>query len=161
MLAEGAEWCPVVAASFDHGGACTQVTSLIAPEAKNWGDRDCVAVGADGAVYVTWDYGPERTSITFLGSASGSCAFATGDLNVVIQKSADHGNTFGPMVHVSLGVPASGGDSAPLVVEPNGQIDLLYQGFQITNTTTFTMNPAFSYFTSSADAVNTWSSPPN
>ena len=32
------------------------------------------------------------------------------------------------MVHVSPGFPASGGDSAPLVVEPSGRVDLLYQG---------------------------------
>src|SRR5260370_7981845 len=159
MLAKNAQWYPVVAASFDHGQSFTQVTSLIPPDAKNWGDRDFVAVGPDGTVYVTWDYGPERTSITFLCSASGSCAFATGDLNVVIQKATDHGNVFGPIVHVSTGFPASGGDSAPLVVEPKGPIDLLYQGYQITNTTTFTMNPAFSYFTSSADGGETWSAP--
>ncbi len=159
MLAKNAQWYPVVAASFDHGQSFTQVTSLIPPDAKNWGDRDFIAVGPDGAVYVTWDYGPERTSITFICSASGSCAFATGDLNVVIQKSMDHGASFGPMVPVSPGFPASGGDSAPLVVEPNGQIDLLYQGYQITNTTTFTMNPAVSYFTSSIDGGQTWSAP--
>src|SRR5713101_4549032 len=117
------------------------------------------AVGPDGTVYVTWDYGPERTSITFICSATGSCAFATGDLNVVIQKSTDRGATFGLMVHVSPGFPASGGDSAPLVVEPNGQIDLLYQGYHITDTTTFAMTPAVSYFTSSTDGGATWSAP--
>jgi hypothetical protein len=159
MLAKGAQWYPVVAASFDHGLTFSQVTSLIPPDPKNWGDRDFIAVGPDGAVYVTWDYGPERTSVTFICAASGSCAFATGDLNVVIQKSTDGGKTFGPMVHVSPGFPASGGDSAPLVVEPNGQIDLLYQGYHITNTTTFTMDPAFSYFTSSTDGGETWSPP--
>jgi hypothetical protein len=159
MLAKGGQWYPVVAASFDHGFTFPQVTSLIPPDAKNWGDREFIAVGPDGTVYVTWDYGPERTSVTFICAASGSCAFLTGDLNVVIQKSTDGGKTFGPMVHVSPGFPASGGDSAPLVVEPNGQIDLLYQGYQITNTTTFTMNPAFSYFTSSTDGGQTWSAP--
>jgi hypothetical protein len=126
MLAKGGQWYPVVAASFDHGQTFTQVTSLIPPDAKNWGDRDFIAAGPNGTVYVTWDYGPERTSITFICAASGSCAFATGDLNVVIQASTDHGKTLGSMVHVSPGFPASGGDSAPLVVEPNGQIDLLY-----------------------------------
>ena len=45
------------------------------------------------------------------------------------------------------------------MVEPDGQIDILYQGYQITNTTTFTMNPAFSYFTSSTDGGQTWSTP--
>src|SRR5437763_8315942 len=137
MIAKASQWYPIVAASVDHGATFPQVTSLVPPDAKNWGDRDFVAVGPDGAVYVTWDYGPERTSITFICSSSGSCAFETGDLNVVMQKSNDGGRTFGAMVHVSPGFPASGGDSAPLVVEPSGRVDLLYQGYQVTNTTTY------------------------
>jgi hypothetical protein len=163
MIARGAQWYPVVAASFDHGVTFPQVTSLVPPDAKNWGDRDFIAVGPDGTVYVTWDYGPNRTSVTFLCSPTGSCGFGTGDLNVVMQKSTDGGKTFTPIgapgSFVSPGFPASGGDSAPLVIEPNGRIDVLYQGYQITDTTTFTMNPAYSYFTSSTDQGTTWSSP--
>jgi hypothetical protein len=161
MLAKGGQWYPVVAASFDHGASFPQVTSLVPPDAKNWGDRDFIAVGPDGSLYVSWDYGPERTSVTFICSSGGSCAFATGDLNVVMQKSTDRGKTFGPMAHISPGFPASGGDSAPLVVEPGGRIDVLYQGYQITNTTTYAMNPAYSYFTSSTDGGSTWSTPVN
>jgi hypothetical protein len=63
------------------------------------------------------------------------------------------------MVPISPGFPASGGDSAPLVVEPNGRIDVLYQGYQITDPTTYTMNPAYSYFTASTDRGQTWSAP--
>src|SRR3954452_16397004 len=142
MVAKGSQWYPIVAASFDHGMTFPQVTSLVPPDAKNWGDREFIAVGPDGTVYVTWDYGPERTSVTYLCSSAGSCAFATGDLNVVMQKSTDGGKTFGAMSHISPGFPASGGDSAPLVVEPSGRIDVLYQGYQITDTTTFAMDPA-------------------
>src|SRR6266513_4443022 len=159
MVAHSSQWYPVVDASFDHGASFTQVSSLTPPDAKNWGDRPFLAVGPDGTVYVTWDYGPERTSVTYLCAANGSCAFATGDLNVVIQKSTDRGATFGAMVPISPGFPASGGDSAPLVVEPSGRLDVLYQGYQITDTTTYTMNPGYSYFTSSADAGATWSAP--
>jgi hypothetical protein len=159
MIAKGSQWYPVVAASFDQGVTFPQVTSLVPPDAKNWGDRDFIAVGPDGAVYVTWDYGPERTSVSEICASNGSCAFATGDLNVVVQKSTDGGKTFGPMVHVSPGFPASGGDSAPLVVEPNGRIDVLYQGYRITNTTTYAMDPAYEYFTSSTDGGATWSAP--
>jgi hypothetical protein len=108
---------------------------------------------------VTWDYGPERTSVTYICTTGGSCAFATGDLNAVVQKSTDGGKTWGPIIPVSPGFPASGGDSAPLVVEPNGRIDVLYQGYHITNTTTYAMTPAHSYFTSSTDGGQTWSSP--
>ena len=159
MIGRGSQWYPVVAASFDHGATFPQVTQLVPPDPKNWGDRDFIAVGPDGTVYVTWDYGPNRTSVTFLCAAGGSCGFATGDLNSVMQKSTDGGKTFGPMTYVSPGFPASGGDSAPMVVEPNGRIDVLYQGYQITNTTTYAMNPGNSYFTSSSDGGATWSTP--
>jgi hypothetical protein len=159
MIAKASQWYPVVAASFNHGATFSQVSSLIPPDAKNWGDRDFIAVGPDGTVYVTWDYGPERTSVTFICSSGGSCAFGSGDLNVVMQKSTDHGKTWSAMNDISPGFPASGGDSAPLVVEPGGRIDVLYQGYQITNTTTYTMNPAHSYFTSSTDQGQTWSKP--
>ena len=159
MIAKASQWYPIVAASFDHGVTFPQVTSLLPPDPKNWGDRPFIAVGPDGTVYVTWDYGPERTSVTYLCATNGSCAFATGDLNVVIQKSTDRGATFRSMVPISPGFPASGGDSAPLVVEPNGRIDVLYQGYQITDTTTYAMNPAYSYFTASTDHGQTWSAP--
>src|SRR6059058_44735 len=114
MRTKESQWYPVVAASFDHGQTFTQVTSLVPPDPKNWGDRPFLAVGPDGSVYVTWDYGPQRTSVTYLCAANGSCAFATGDLNAVFQRSTDHGATFGGMTPVSPGFPASGGDSAPL-----------------------------------------------
>jgi len=159
MLSRDGQYYPVVDASFDHGLTFPQSWSLIPPDAKNWGDRDFIAVGPDGTVYVTWDYGPERTSITYLCAKGGSCAFATGDVNVVMQKSTDGGRTWSAMSDISPGFPASGGDSAPLVVEPDGRIDVLYQGYQITNPTTYTMNPADSYFTSSTDGGATWSTP--
>ena len=56
-------------------------------------------------------------------------------------------------------LPHSGGDSGPMVIEPNGRIDVLYQGYHITKTTTYAMTPAHSYFTSSSDGGQTWSSP--
>lgn len=159
MLAHSSQWYPVVAASFDHGQTFTQVAQLVPPDEQNWGDRDFIAVGPDGTVYVTWDYGPSRKTVTFLCSATGSCGYATGQLNVVMQKSVDGGKTFGPMTYVSPGFPASGGDSAPMVIEPSGRIDVLYQGYHIRDTTTYALDPGFSYFTSSADGGNTWSAP--
>ena len=38
MIAHGSQWYPVVAASFDHGVTFPQVSSLVPPDAKNWGD---------------------------------------------------------------------------------------------------------------------------
>ncbi len=159
MLSRNGQYYPVVDASFDHGATFSQSSSLIPPDAKNWGDRDFIAVGPDGTVYVTWDYGPERTSITYICASNGSCAFATGDLNVVMQKSVDGGKTWSTMSHISPGFPASGGDSAPLVVQPAGRIDVLYQGYTVTNPVTYALSPAYSYFTSSTDGGATWSAP--
>ena len=153
MLGHSSQWYPVVAASFDRGQSFTQVTQLVPPDEKNWGDREFLAVGPDGTVYLTYDYGPNRTSVTFLCAASGSCGYATGDVNVVMQKSTDHGRTFGPMTYVSPGFPASGGDSGPLVVEPNGRIDVLFQDYPITDTTTYAMAPGVEEFTSSPTAA--------
>ena len=159
MVAHGSQWYPRVAKSIDHGASFSQVSDVIPPDAKNWGDRDFIAVGPDGTVDVTWDYGPERTSVTFICASNGSCAFATGDLNVVMQKSTDGGRTWSAQTYVSPGFPASGGDSGPMVIEPSGRIDVLYQGYHITNTTTYAMDPAVSYFTSSSDGGTTWSKP--
>lgn len=159
MTSQNSQSYPVVAASFDHGQTFPQVSSLVPGVPNNWGDRDFIAVGPDGSVYVTWDYGPSAADVTSICTPGGSCAFATGDLNVVIQKSTDGGRTWGRITPVSPGFPASGGDSAPLVIEPNGRIDLEYQGYQVTNPQTFALAPAHSYFTSSADGGRTWSSP--
>jgi hypothetical protein len=159
MLTHSGYTFPVVAASFDHGITFPQVASLIPPVRKNWGDREFIAVAPDGTLYLTWDYGPSAKVVTYICTPGGSCAFATGDLNVVIQKSTDGGRSWGPIVPVSPGFPASGGDSGPIVVQPDGGIDVLYQGYQITNSTTYTMNPAHTYFTSSTDRGATWSAP--
>ena len=159
MTSHSSQWYPVVAASFDHGKTFPQVTPLVPPDVKNWGDRPFIEVGPDGAVYLTYDYGPERSSVTYLCAANGSCGFATGDVNVVLQKSTDHGKTFGGLVHVSPGFPASGGDLAPLVVEPSGAIDLLYQGYGISDSVTYAMTPAYEYFTRSTDGGASWSTP--
>jgi hypothetical protein len=150
---------PVVDASFDHGQTFPQVSALVPRKRNNWGDRDFITVAPDGTLYLTWDYGPSAKKVTFICSHSGSCAFATGDLNVVLQRSTDGGKTWGPLIHVSPGFPGSGGDSAPLLAEPNGRIDLEYQGYHIYNHKTYAMKPAHSYFTSSADGGKTWSAP--
>jgi hypothetical protein len=150
---------PVVDASFDHGRTFPRIHRLVPRKRGNWGDRDFLTVAPDGTLYLTWDYGPSAKAVTFICTKGGSCAFATGDLNVVVQKSTDGGRRWGPIVHVSPGFPASGGDSAPLLVEPGGRIDVLYQGYHITSRTRYTMTPAHTYFTSSTDGGSTWSRP--
>ena len=158
MRSKNGQWFPIVAASFDHGQTFSQISNLVPPDAKNWGDRDFLAVAPNGTVYLTYDYGPERTSVNFICTTGGSCAFATGDLNVVIQWSKDRAKTWSSIVPVSPGFPASGGDSAPILIEPNGQIDVLYQGYHITSATTYAMDPAHTYFTSSVNGRD-WTTP--
>ncbi len=150
---------PVIDASFNHGRSFPQKTSLVPSRNRNWGDRPFLAAGPGGEVYVSWDYGPSAKAVKSICPKHGSCAFATGDLNVVEQTSTNHGRTFGNRVHVSPGFPASGGDSGPMVVQPGGRIDMLYQGYHVTNKKKYTLTPAYEYFTASSDAGAHWSKP--
>jgi hypothetical protein len=153
---------PVVAASFDHGASFTQVSSLPIPPFTdpegNWGDRDFIAVAPDGTVYVTWDYGPSESEMQFICSPTGSCGFGAGDLNVVIQKSIDGGRTWTAIHQVSPGFPIGGADLAPIVVQSDGTVDVLYQRYP-TDPTTLVFSPGGEYFTRSSDAGETWSTP--
>jgi hypothetical protein len=150
---------PVVDVS-DNNAATFSERAQLNPQVKNnWGDRDFITAGPHGVVYVTWDYGPSAAAVKVICSPTGSCGYSNGDLNVVIQKSADYGQTWGPIIPVSPGFPASGGDSAPLLLERNGDIAIAYQGYHIYNTTTYAMKPAYMYFTRSSDGGTTWSAP--
>ena len=159
MRAKNSQYYPFVAVSLDQGGSFAYATGLVPPDFKNWGDREFLAVASNGTVYLTYDYGPSRATLTYICSAGGSCAFATGALNVVVQWSKDHGKTWSPLVPINPNYPAGGGDSAPIWIEPSGRIDVLYQGYHITNATTYTMDPAHTYFTASVDGGITWSTP--
>jgi hypothetical protein len=80
-------------------------------------------------------------------------------VNVVLQISANGGRTFGPIIHLSPGFPAGGADSGPLIIDPTGQLDVLYQGFPITRRKGLSFGRGHSYFISSADGGRTWSAP--
>ena len=138
---------PVVDASFDHGATFPQVSDIRPRISGNWGDRDFIAVGKTGTVYLTWDYGPSAAEVKLLCSPAGSCAFAKGDFNVVIQKSTDGGRTWGQITHIEPNFPLGGGYSAPLVVQPNGRVDVLYVGHP-TSRGTRAVHPGYEFFTS-------------
>lgn len=157
MIAAGGYTYPIVEVSFDHGVTFARVARLIPPNTGNWGDRDFVAAGAGGTVYVTWDFGPSAAAVKFLCPGGGSCSFAAGDLNIVVQKSTNFGRTWGPMVHVSPGYPNSGADMAPLLVQSSGRVDAVFQEHSITNRKTDQLGPAHLYFTSSTDGGAHWS----
>jgi hypothetical protein len=151
---------PVVDISADHGTTFPAVRSLVPPRKNNWGDRDFIAVGRTGAIYVTWDYGPHNlTRKDFICSPTGSCSFVAGDLNAVVQRSTDNGRTWSKIIPISPGFPGSGADSAPIMIEPGGRLDVLYQGYQILNRKTLKLGVAHSFFTTSTDNGSTWSKP--
>jgi hypothetical protein len=147
---------PVVATSFNHGATFSQVSSLIPARVGNWGDRDFIAAGRGGTVYVTWDYGPSMADVKIVCSPVGSCAYSAVDATAFIQKSTDYGKTWGPLIPMQPGFPAGGGYDASLVVQPSGVIDALIWNHQL-NPATFAVHPGYESFTSSRDGGKTWS----
>jgi hypothetical protein len=147
---------PVVAASFDHGATFPQVRSLIPQVKGNWGDRDFIAAGRNGTVYVTWDYGPSIADVKIICSPVGSCAYGAVDATAVVQRSTDSGKTWGPITPMQPGFPAGGGYDASVLVQPNGRVDALIWGHHL-NPVTFKVHPGHEFFTSSPDAGRTWS----
>jgi hypothetical protein len=156
------EMIPAVAVSVDHGRSFARVSHLRVPtpptQNGNWGDRDFIAVGADGTIYVTWDYGPSADEVQTLCTPDGSCSFSAGDFNAVIQKSTDGGKTWTMPHAISPAYPLGGAFTAPIVVEPDGTLGVLYLGHP-TNPSTLAVGPGTEYFTSSSDGGATWSSP--
>ncbi len=150
---------PVVEATFNHGRTFPQVRRLVATTNNDWGDRDFIAVGPTGAVYLTWDYGPSRSQVKIVCAPHGSCSFAAGDLNIVMRKSTDGGKTWAPMIHISPGYPASGADCGPLLVAPNGRIYVDYHAFRTTGPGHLTLTTAHNFVRSSGDGGKTWSKP--
>lgn len=162
MVHSGRVSSPVVDASYDHGATFQRLGALPVPAtsdpAGNWGDRDFIAVGPTGAIYVTWDYGPRASELQFTCSPIGSCSFTAGDLNAVIQRSTNGGKTWSAVHPISPGFPYGGADTAPIVIQPSGTLDVLYQAFP-TKGSSHQLSPGTEYFTSSSNAGATWTTP--
>jgi hypothetical protein len=149
---------PVVATSFDHGKTFSQVASLIPHIVGNWGDRDFIAAGQGGTVYVTWDYGPSAADVDIVCSPTGSCAYGAVDATAVVQKSTNYGKTWGPITPMEPGFPAGGGYDASVLVQPNGVVDALMINHPL-DAGTFKVHPGHELFTRSTDGGETWSPP--
>jgi len=151
---------PAVAVSHDHGRSFDRVSVLPVPATTkpNWGDRDFIAVGPNGALYVTWDYGPRRDQVKINCPPTSSCYFNAGDFNAVLQKSSNGGKTWTAVAPISPGFPLGGVYSAPIVAEPDGTLDVLYWQHP-TNPTSLGVSAGHQYFTSSRNGGSTWSSP--
>jgi hypothetical protein len=63
------------------------------------------------------------------------------------------------MVHLSPGFPASGSESAPLLVEQSGRIDVLYARARLLLRRRYSLGAAHSYFTASVDGGHSWTRP--
>jgi hypothetical protein len=153
---------PAVAVSHDHGRSFDRVSTLPVPSAAkgagNWGDRPFIAAGRNGAVYVTWDYGPRRDEVRIVCPPTSSCYFTEGDFNAVLQKSSDGGRTWTSPTPISPGYPFSGVYSAPILARPDGTLDVLYWQHP-TDPTTHRVSPGHEYFTRSRNGGSTWSRP--
>ncbi len=158
MHARGSSYYPVIAVSRDHGASFAQVHPDRPPGSGNWGDRDFIAAGPSGELYLTWDYGPSLSAIKTVCARGGSCAYSAGDLNVVLQTSRDGGATWSPLVRLEPAFPLGGGYSAPVIVAPDGHVDVLYDAHP-TDPGTEKVHPGYEYFTSSADGTR-WPAAP-
>jgi hypothetical protein len=159
MVSRSGRTHPVVEISADNGRSFPVYRPLLPPHRNNWGDRDFIAVDPkSGKIYVTWDYGP-KNDIKFVCSPIGSCSFTAGDVNAVVQWSTDAGATWSAITPINPGFPAGGGDSAPVLVEPDGRVDVLYQGYRVLSRTTLKLGVAYSYFATSTDGGSHWSKP--
>jgi len=150
---------PVIDVSHDHGRTFRAEYSLRPARGNNWGDAEYLAVGPNGTLYVAWDYGPSDPEVNSACSPTGSCWATSGDLNVVVQSSADEARTFTPVSVVSPGYPDGGADEGSITVAPDGAVDVLYQGYEVTNRKTLTLAHGHEYFTTSADGGKKWSAP--
>jgi BNR repeat-like domain len=151
---------PVVAVSHDHGRSFGSVSKLPVPSTgrANWGDREFIAVGRDGAVHVTWNYGPRKDRVNVVCPPTSSCYFGGGDFNGVLQKSVNGGETWTRLAPITPAFPHGGVVSAPIVAEPAGALDVLYLRYP-TNPKSLATSPGREYFIRSEDGGKTWSKP--
>ena len=149
---------PYVAVSFDHGASFAYERPVFPSVPTEFSDRDFVAIAPNGTLYVTWDYAPNASLVTILCAASGSCYYGTGDFNAVCAFSSNLGHTWSTPVAIDPEYPWGGALAAPLLVEPNGQVDVLYEDYNTTAKHWLGAEGA-QYFSKSLNGGRTWSTP--
>lgn len=148
---------PVVAWSFDHGATFAGFQYAFRPALSEFSDRDFLAAAPNGTLFLSWDYSPNASIDTIGCAPAGSCYFLTGDYNAVVVHSSDHGANWSDPVPVDPQYPNGACPAAPLLVEPNGTVDILYENY--------TVGPGHALgvgrneFSRSTDGGATWSAP--
>jgi hypothetical protein len=159
MNTSGSRTYPIIDVSHNHGRTFRVERSLRPARGRNWGDAEYLAMGRHGRLYVAWDYGPSARKVRSSCSSNGSCWATNGDLNVVVQSSADDARSFTPRSVVNPGYPDGGTDEGDVTVAPDGAIDVLYQGYQIVNRRTLRLAHGHEFLVRSADGGRRWSAP--
>lgn len=149
---------PRVAWSFDHGVSFGGNRSVFPGNSSAFADREFLAAGPNGTLYMSWDYSPNG-SLDRIGCARyGSCYFLSGDYNVVVAHSSDGGATWSAPVPVDPEYPWGGAISAPMLVQPDGTLDVLYEGYS-TYGPNHTIGEGYNYFARSTDGGLSFSAP--
>ena len=148
---------PYVAVSSDHGATFRHASPVIIPPKQSFSDREFIAVGPDGTVYVTWNFAPLAKRIGFLCSPTGSCSYAKGDFNLLITLSHDQGRTWTTPNVVTPNFPRGGSLEGPVVVGADGEIFVQFDVFATAQNDR--LSPGQEWFTSSKDGGVTWSTP--
>lgn len=156
MKTTSARTYPTIEVSHNQGRTFKVENSLRPRREHNWGDASYIAVGPNGTLYVAWGYGPSNSEVKNACSPTGSCYATAGDVNVVVQSSTNEGRSFSPRTVVSPGYPDSGADEGDVTVGPNGQVDVLYQDYEVLSRKTLRLARGHEYFTSSSDGGKTW-----
>jgi len=151
---------PAVAVSHDHGASFARASALPVPASRygNFGDRPFIAVGRNGDLYVTWDYGPRRYKERIVCPPTSSCYLEGGEYNAVLQRSADGGKTWTQIDRISPGYPRGGVYSAPIVTDPDGSLDVLYWQHP-TDPNTLSVAAGHEYFIRSTNGGGSWTKP--
>ncbi len=149
---------PVVAWSFDGGASFAGYAYAFTPASTEFSDRDFLAVAPNGSLFLTWDYSPNASLDTIGCAYGGSCYFTNGDYNIVCVRSDDGGRTWTTPVPVDPEYPNGGAPAGPLLVTPNGTVDVLYEDYNISGAT-HALGLGRNYFSASFDGGLRWSPP--
>lgn len=149
----------LVAWSNDQGVSFQGDAFISPPSSTAFYDRVFLASAPNGTLYATWNQAPNGSLVRYLCPPGESCYYTAGDFNSVFASSADGGVSWSAPRALTPNYPIGGGIAAPLLVAPDGAIDVLVEDLSVTNTTTDSVGPAHLYLTRSTDGGVSWETP--